>query len=187
MSFHSLEYALFLPLVFALYWALSHRLQNPFLLLASYVFYGYVHAWFLGLILLSTAVDYGCARAIARGGPGRRRYLFTSIAFNLGLLGTFKYFGFFVENAAAACAALGLPFDRPSLSLVLPVGISFYTFQTLGYTIDVYRGRIEARRNPIDYALYVAFFPQLVAGPIERAERLLPQIEAPRRFECFHL
>ena len=183
MLFHSLDYLVFLAAVLALYWALPRRGQNLLLLLASVIFYGYVHHWFLALLATSTVVDYGYGRLIAER-PGRRRlWLALSVSTNLGMLATFKYFNFFIENIDALCRSLGLALDGPTLGLVLPVGISFYTFQTLGYTIDVYRGRVEARRDLLDYAVFVGFFPQLVAGPIERAARMLPQIEARRHFD----
>jgi alginate O-acetyltransferase complex protein AlgI len=153
--------------------------RNGFLLLASYAFYGFWDWRFLSLIWISTGVDYLVGRAL-RSTPmeqqrRRKRLLLASLVTNLGLLGFFKYCGFFVESAVDALAVLGLQIDAPSLRIVLPVGISFYTFQTLSYTIDVYRGRMEAVDDPVRFATYVAFFPQLVAGPIERARDLLPQ------------
>jgi D-alanyl-lipoteichoic acid acyltransferase DltB (MBOAT superfamily) len=182
--FNSLQFAGFFVLVFAVVGLASRigdglRLRNASLLVASYVFYA---AWdwrFLALILVSTAVDYGCALAIERAGTTaarrRRALLGVSLAVNLGLLGFFKYADFFVESAASLLRALGLAAHPASLHVILPVGISFYTFQALSYTIDVYRGRIPAERDPLRYATYVAFFPQLVAGPIERGSTLLPQ------------
>ncbi len=180
MIFHSFEYIIFLITVLLVYWALPRRGQNLLLLGASYLFYGWVHAWFLWLILASTVTDYLCGLGMARY-PGRKKaLLLTSLLVNLGLLGFFKYFGFFVENLIALLEALGLPTFGNSLQILLPVGISFYTFQTLSYTIDIYRGTLKPRANLLDFALFVAFFPQLVAGPIERAKRLLPQIERQR-------
>ena len=167
---------------------LTHRAQNVLLLAASYLFYGWWDWRFLGLIWLSTAVDYTCGRKIAAADPGtprgrrlRRGWLLTSCATNLGLLGFFKYFDFFTESSVRALTLLGFAADWPTLNVVLPVGISFYTFQTLGYTVDVYRGAVRAERNPLNFALFVSFFPQLVAGPIERANVLLPQIARPRK------
>ncbi|MFZ5892689.1 MAG: MBOAT family O-acyltransferase [Myxococcota bacterium] len=183
MIFHSLDFLLFFGIVLAVYWSLKLRAQNVFLLLASYFFYGYVHPWFLSLLAASTIVDYSLARGIAAYPKHRRRFLVASLVFNLTLLGFFKYFGFFVDNVALALDRLGLHVTKPALNIVLPVGISFYTFQTLSYTIDVYRGRLEARRNFIDFAAFLSLFPQLVAGPIERATHLLPQVEKPRRFD----
>jgi len=180
VKFQSLDYAIFLLALLSVYWRLPRRPQNALLLGASYLFYGWIHPWFLALIGASTLVDYGCGLGIERAPARRRLLLGVSLACNLGLLGTFKYLGFFADAAAAALATLGLPTFETALRVVLPVGISFYTFQTLGYTIDVYRGRVAARRNLLDYALYVSLFPQLVAGPIERAGELLPQVERPR-------
>ena len=183
MLFNTLEFAVFFVLVWAVYLALSQRAQNRWLLLASYAFYG---AWdwrFLGLIALSTGVDYAIGLALGRNDVprARRRLLLASLVLNLGLLGVFKYAGFFAASFAALAGAVGWQVQPWVLDVVLPVGISFYTFQTLSYTIDVYRRQLEPVRDPLDFALFVAFFPQLVAGPIERACRLLPQIAAPRR------
>ncbi|MEZ5317423.1 MAG: MBOAT family O-acyltransferase [Vicinamibacterales bacterium] len=182
MIFHSLDFLAFFVIVVGLYWRLPHRGQNLFLLAASYVFYGWVHAWFLILILASTVIDYGVARGIEAWPARRRALLGLSLVTNLGLLASFKYFGFFVDNVWAVLDAAGLAPPKPVLHVVLPVGISFYTFQTLSYTIDVYRGQLHARKSFLDVALFVAFFPQLVAGPIERAARLLPQVERSRTF-----
>jgi len=183
MVFNSLEFAAFFLLVFALYHALGHRAQNALLLGASYVFYG---AWdwrFGGLIALSTVVDYtvGLKLAATDDDARRKRWLMASVATNLGILGTFKYAGFFADSLAELAAVGGLDLPRVTTEIVLPVGISFYTFQTLSYTIDIYRRQLQPTRRFIDFALFVAFFPQLVAGPIERASRLLPQVLAPRR------
>ncbi len=178
MLFNSSAFLLFLPLVLLAYHLAPARVRKPLLLVASYVFYA---AWdwrFLGLLVLSTAVDYACARAMRSAAPVRRKHLlYVSLALNLGVLATFKYFDFFVANLRALLHTAGLGvLDSVGLELILPLGISFYTFQTLAYTIDVYRGDIEACDRPVDYAIFVAYFPQLVAGPIERASRLLPQI-----------
>jgi len=164
---------------------LKHRQQNVLLLLASYFFYGCWDYRFLSLIFVSTIVDYAAGLAIPSArNRGRetlaRLALIMSLVTNLGLLGVFKYFDFFSWGAARLLTTLGFSVSRPVLEIALPVGISFYTFQTLSYTIDIYRGRIEPTRNLLDFALFVAFFPQLVAGPIERASRLLPQVQKPR-------
>lgn len=182
MLFNTLVFWLFFALVFVLYRVSPHRRQNALLLVASYVFYGWWDWRFLGLIWVSTVVDYVAARRIAAGttASGRRGWLIVSVATNLGLLGLFKYFNFFASSLVQLLDRIGLQADDVTLNIVLPVGISFYTFQTMSYTIEVYRGSIKARRSLPDLALYVAFFPQLVAGPIERAGRLLPQIERPR-------
>ncbi len=183
MAFNSIQYAVFLATVVALFWSLRrHRTVRIVLLLAaSYVFYG---AWdwrFTSLLALSTVVDYSVGRRleVATDQKRRRRLLLVSVITNLTILGFFKYFGFFVDSAATLLEALGLGASRPTLQIVLPVGISFYTFQTMSYTIDVYHRRIRPTKDFIAFATYVAFFPQLVAGPIERAERLLPQLEHP--------
>lgn len=178
MIFTELRFLGFFLLVFALHWRCTalpwrHRL----LLVASYVFYGAWDYRFLGLIMLSTLADYTAGRLLeASATPGRRRAILTgTLVFNLGLLGVFKYFNFFAASLVALAARFDLALSQPTLQLVLPVGISFYTFQSLSYTVDVYRGEIRAERNLQTYALFVAFFPQLVAGPIMRARDFLPQ------------
>jgi len=180
--FHSVDFIVFFAAVVALYWCLPHRGQNALLLVASYVFYGYVHPWFLILIASSTTIDYVSARGMERWPDRRRTFMALSIATNFGMLGFFKYFDFFVENAQTALGALGLHPGLPALRIVLPVGISFYTFQAMRYTVDVYRGELRARRSLLDVAVFISFFPHLVAGPIQRASFLLPQVETPRRF-----
>jgi D-alanyl-lipoteichoic acid acyltransferase DltB (MBOAT superfamily) len=181
--FNSLHFVAFFCIVYALYRVLPHRAQNVLLLVASYYFYA---AWdwrFLGLLILSTLVDYSCARAMDHTADTRRRRLLLvlSIGFNLSLLGFFKYFNFFAENFSGLVAAAGWHPDFVTLRVLLPIGISFYTFVTMSYVIDVYRGEIRPTRNLIDFGVFVAFFPHLVAGPILRATRLLPQIAEERR------
>ena len=180
MFFNSLHFAAFFPIVLLGALALRRRVRarNAFLLVASYYFYGCWDWRFLSLIAVSTVVDYVCGRLMDVGaaprGPRERRILLVSLGTNLGLLATFKYFDFFASSAADLLQRAGLAVDPPLLDVVLPVGVSFYTFQTLSYTIDVHRR--TARDRPasfLDFALFVAFFPQLVAGPIERAARLL--------------
>ncbi len=186
MLFNSFSFALFLPTVFAAYWLIgSRRRQNLFLMIASYVFYGWWDWRFLGLILLSSCVDYVAAHAIHASSiqTVRKRWFSLSLSVNLGLLGFFKYFNFFAASLHSSMASVGVELSGPTLSIVLPVGISFYTFQTLSYTIDVYRRRIEPVREPIAFFAFVAFFPQLVAGPIERASNLLPQFQRSRSFD----
>ena len=183
MVFNSWEFWLFFPAVYVVYLLLPRvMLQNLLLLSASYFFYASWNWRFLGLILASTAVDYLCGRGLDRFESPRTRktLLLVSIVFNLSLLGIFKYFDFFASSLGQLLAGLGLTVSLPHLQLILPVGISFYTFQTLSYTIDVYRRELPSTRNLLNFALYVAFFPQLVAGPIERAKRFLPQIESAR-------
>jgi len=182
--FHSLDYLVFLTAVCGVYWLLPRRGQNALLLGASYVFYGYVHLWYLVPLVCATALDFACGIGMTVLPRRRKLLLLLSVGTNLALLGTFKYHGFFVENAGTLLQAVGLPTSRSVLALTLPVGISFYTFQSLGYIIDVYRGRVEARRNLLDFALFVSFFPQLVAGPIERAEQMFPQVERRRTFDA---
>lgn len=182
MIFHSLDFLLFFLCVLFVYWCLNHRTQNIFLLLSSYFFYGYIHPWFLLLILTSTVVDYLCGLGMLHLPHKKKRFLITSVATNLGMLAGFKYFNFFIENISTVLTSIGIANNPSTLTIILPVGISFYTFQTLSYTIDIYKCELEPRKNIIDFSLFVAFFPQLVAGPIERAKRLLPQIEASRTF-----
>jgi D-alanyl-lipoteichoic acid acyltransferase DltB (MBOAT superfamily) len=182
--FNSYTFLVFFAIVYLCYLATqrSVRLQNALLLVASYVFYG---AWdwrFLGLILLSTAVDFIAASRIedASTSTERRTWLTVSVIANLGVLAFFKYLDFALDSFRELAGLVGLEISQRSLGIILPVGISFYTFQTLAYTIDVYRRRIPACRDPLGFALFVAFFPQLVAGPIERATHLLPQMLRPR-------
>jgi len=183
MLFNSAIFFLFLAIVLPVYYALSRRAQNFWLLVASYVFYGYWDWRFLSLLAISTVVDYVCGLKIESAPETRvrKRFLLLSVAANLGILGFFKYFNFFTGSAEALLDAFGLKPSFPLLQIVLPVGISFYTFQTMSYTIDIYRGKMRPTRDFLTFALYVSYFPQLVAGPIERASRLLPQLLAPRR------
>ena len=182
MIFHSLDFVIFFILVTAVYWRLPHRGQNVLLLVASYFFYGYVHPWFLILIASSTVIDYLSARGMERWPARRRAFMAASIVTNFGMLGFFKYFNFFVDNLHAVLEAAGLQVSLPVLRVILPVGISFYTFQAMSYTVDVFRGELRARRSLLDVAVFISFFPHLVAGPIQRASYLLPQVEARRRF-----
>lgn len=183
MSFNSWQFLVLAAVVYPLYFRLPHAGQNWLLLIASYVFYGAWDVRFLLLIAGSTLLDYYVALRLDETADRtlRKRWLAVSLVGNLGTLAFFKYFGFFVESASAALESLGIPSARLRLDIVLPVGISFYTFQTLSYAVDVYRGELKATRSLRDFALFVAYFPQLVAGPIERATRLLPQIINPRR------
>jgi D-alanyl-lipoteichoic acid acyltransferase DltB (MBOAT superfamily) len=183
MVFNSLHFVWFFVVVYAAYRLLPHRAQNWLLLVASYYFYGSWDWRFLGLLIASTLVDYSCALAIERSSDQRRRraILFLSLCFNLTLLGFFKYFNFFADNLHGIFATLGWRVDFVTMRVLLPVGISFYTFVTMSYVIDVYRREAHATRNLLDFAVFVAFFPHLVAGPILRAASLLSQIQMPRR------
>ncbi len=183
MIFHSLDFLAFFAIVVSIYWRLEHRWQNVLLLAASYVFYGWVHPWFVLLMLTSTTVDYWAALRMEDDPARKRAYLYASLGVNLGMLGVFKYYNFFIENVRELLAGFGLVVSPPTLELVLPAGISFYTFQALSYTVDVYKGEMRARRNAVDFALFVAFFPHLVAGPIMRARNLLVQVERPRTWD----
>jgi len=179
LVFNSFVFVIFLGVVCTLYWAAPSRLRNPILLVGSYVFYGWWDYRFLSLLLISTVVDFAVGRRLdgEQAERRRRRWLLVSVAVNLGILGFFKYSGFFLDSLSELSTSLGLGELNPALRVVLPVGISFYTFQTMSYTFDIYRRRIRPTRSIIDFGTYVAYFPQLVAGPIERAQRLLPQIE----------
>ena len=189
MLFNSLEFFLFLPIIFFAYWFLFQRTlkrQNIFLLISSYVFYGWWDWRFLSLIFLSTIVDYFIGLAIYESTKNRKRklLLWGSIIFNLGLLGFFKYHNFFIESWVDVLASIG--YEQKSmwtLQVILPVGISFYTFQTMSYSLDIYYKRMKPTKDFISFASFVSFFPQLVAGPIERASNLLPQILKPRKFK----
>ena len=181
MVFNSFVFVVFFALVYGLYIVLRHRAQNVLLLVASYVFYGWWDWRFLSLVLASTVLDYVCGLRIVDDASRRRLWISLSMAGNLGLLFFFKYFNFFADSTARALAFFGLEADWTTLNIVLPVGISFYTFQTMSYTLDIYRGTLAPTRSLLNFSLYVAFFPQLVAGPIERASHLLPQVEKPRR------
>jgi len=185
MQFNSFEYLIFFPIVAALYFALPHRFRWILLLSASYFFYMCWKAEYALLILLSTLVDYWAALRMGatEQRKRRRRYLVASLIVNLGLLFSFKYFNFVSHSIQGLFGGLGLSNDFPMLNVLLPVGISFYTFQTLSYTIDVYRGVREPERHFGIFAVYVSFFPQLVAGPIERSTRLLPQFFERHGFE----
>lgn len=185
MLFNSLTFLVFFVVVYSLYLSLrsNYRYQNTLLLIASYVFYGSWNWKFLFLLLLSSIVDFFVGRAIyLNKNPQTRKYYLTiSVLTNLSILGFFKYSNFFVESFVQLLDVFGMSADPITLNIILPVGISFYTFQTMSYTIDVYRRRLKPAHNFFDFALFVSFFPQLVAGPIERATNLLPQILSPRK------
>lgn len=185
MLFNSIDFAVFLPIVFTIYWLIRNvKLQNFFIVVASYVFYGWWDWRFLSLILFSTLVDYfvGVKLSNAKNKLNRKIYLLISIFVNLGFLGFFKYYNFFVDNFVQAFSFFGNEIQANSLNIILPVGISFYTFQTLSYSIDVYKRKLEPTKDFIAFQAFVGFFPQLVAGPIERATNLLPQFYSKRTF-----
>jgi D-alanyl-lipoteichoic acid acyltransferase DltB (MBOAT superfamily) len=188
MLFNSFDFALFLPIVFILYWFVANkniRMQNLLIVVASYVFYGWWDWRFLSLILFSTLVDYlvGVRLGTEDNQAKRKVLLWTSILVNLGFLGFFKYYNFFLDNFIASFSFFGREITANSLNIILPVGISFYTFQTLSYSIDVYKRKLRPTKDFIAFAAFVSFFPQLVAGPIERAKNLLPQFFRSRTFD----
>ncbi len=187
MLFNSIEFAIFLPIVFALYWWLGKRLsiQNLILVVSGFIFYGWWDWKFLILLVVSSGIDFVSALFIAKSSdPVRRKVLLMlSIACNLGILGFFKYFNFFVDSFVSAFRFFGHDMDSIALRIILPVGVSFYTFQALSYTIDVYRNKLVPTKNILTYLSFISFFPQLVAGPIERATNMLPQYLVKRVFD----
>jgi len=188
MSFNSIDFAIFLPIVFFLYWFVAPKnitYQNSIIVSASYIFYGWWDWRFLSLLLISTIIDFtvGLRLQNERKPVNRKFFLWISILVNLGLLGFFKYYNFFLENFVTAFSLFGTNIKPNSLNIILPVGISFYTFQTLSYTIDVYKKKLEPTKDFIAFSAFVCFFPQLVAGPIERATHLLPQFNNKRLFD----
>jgi D-alanyl-lipoteichoic acid acyltransferase DltB (MBOAT superfamily) len=188
MLFNSIDFAIFVPIVFILYWFVSDKhlsLQNFLIVVSSYIFYGWWDWRFLSLLFFSTIVDYsvGLKLKTENRKSMRKVLLWISILLNLGLLGFFKYYNFFLENFKAAFKFFGSEINSNSLNIILPVGISFYTFQTLSYVIDVYNRKLEPTKNFVAFTAYVSFFPQLVAGPIERATYLLPQFYKKRKFD----
>ncbi len=188
MLFNSIDFAVFLPIIFILYWFVTNKdlkLQNLLIVVSSYVFYGWWDWRFLSLIFFSTIVDYSIGIALSKeeNQLKRKLLLWTSILVNLGFLGFFKYYNFFLDNFLTAFSFFGHPLNASTLNIILPVGISFYTFQTLSYTIDVYNRKLEPTKDFIIFTAFVSFFPQLVAGPIERAKHLLPQFYFKRTFD----
>ncbi len=193
MQFTSSVFVVFFVGVFALYWLLptilnpqnsqaKKNIQNIILLTSSYVFYGWVHPWFCFLLATSTMIDFLCAQKIHDDRSNSKKWLVLSLVTNLGMLGFFKYANFFIDNVTLVLSALGLSLDPIVLEILLPVGISFYTFQSMSYTIDIYRKEQEPHKSLVEFALFVSFFPQLVAGPIERARHILPQITVARQW-----
>jgi alginate O-acetyltransferase complex protein AlgI len=188
MLFNSIDFAIFVPIVFILYWFATNKnlnLQNFLIVASSYLFYGWWDWRFLSLILLSSLVDFfiGLALIHQENETKRKALMWTSILINLGFLGFFKYYNFFLDNFITAFSFFGSNIKANSLNIILPVGISFYTFQTLSYSIDVYKRKLEPTKDFIAFSAFVSFFPQLVAGPIERATHLLPQFYKKRTFD----
>lgn len=185
MIFNSFSYLIFFPVVTLLYFLLPKKIRWVWLLVSSYYFYMNWHAEYALLMAASTVVTYACALLVSRFEKQKTRklVLIAGIVFNVGLLGYFKYTGMFIDVLNRACAFLGLEMQLPQVDILLPVGISFYTFQALGYMIDVYKKRTKAETNLFRYALFISFFPQLVAGPIERSSRLLKQLSTPHDFD----
>ncbi|WP_298894542.1 MBOAT family O-acyltransferase [uncultured Psychroserpens sp.] len=188
MLFNSIDFAVFLPIVFVLYWFVTQKnlkYQNILIVVASYVFYGWWDYRFLALIVFSTLVDFSIGKLLkTETQPSKRKWLlWISIAVNIGFLGFFKYYNFFIDNFTSVFTFFGQEIKSNTLDIILPVGISFYTFQTLSYTIDVYKKKLEPTNDIVAFAAFVSFFPQLVAGPIERATNLLPQFFKQRQFE----
>jgi len=183
MNFVQFEFPIFFGLIFILFWTLKRRAwQNMLLVVCSAVFYGWVHPWFLLLLYGSAILDFNMGKRMVEDADNKKRYLWISMLGNVGMLGYFKYCNFFIDNFNAIFATLGLGASLQNLSIFLPVGISFYTFQTMSYTIDIYKGELKPRNNFIDYLAFISFFPQLVAGPVERAATLLPQMETDKVF-----
>lgn len=188
MLFNSFEYLLFFITVFILYWFVTDKnlkLQNILLIIAGYTFYGWWNVKFLILLAFSTLLDYYVGIRIYQTPDKRMKkiWLFGSIAVNIALLGFFKYYNFFAQSWMDAWASLGYHMHPWTLKIILPVGISFYTFQSMSYALDIYKGKLEPTKDLITYAAFVSFFPQLVAGPIERAAHLLPQLQEKRKFD----
>lgn len=187
MLFNTIEFAVFAIVVFYAYWALRRhlRLQNALVVVASYIFYAYWDWRFLSLLLVTTGATYLSGILIERAETRRRSrcVMWANVVLNIGMLAFFKYFHFFAEGAQALAGVIGYRLDTVTTSIVLPIGISFYTFQAVGYTVDVYKRRTEASHDPLAFMAFIAFFPQLVAGPIERASDLLPQFRRSRRFD----
>jgi D-alanyl-lipoteichoic acid acyltransferase DltB (MBOAT superfamily) len=188
MLFNSVEFLIFLITVFVLYWFVfkkNLKAQNFLVLVASYLFYGWWDYRFLSLIFLSTIIDYIVGLKVFQALSQREKkiWMWLSVVFNLGMLGFFKYYNFFADSFAEALGSIGYTVDVLTLNIILPVGISFYTFQTMSYTLDIYKGKLEPTKDFIAFGAFVSFFPQLVAGPIERASNLLPQMHNKRAFK----
>ena len=188
MNFNSLQYLIYLPVVLILYFILPKKIKNPVLLIASFYFYMCWEPIYALLMLFSIAATYLCGILVHKQAFGKKKlWLILCLIINLGILFFFKYFNFCTDTLRDLFSFIGFSVSLPTLNVLLPVGISFYTFQALGYTIDVYRGDIPAEKNFIDYALFVSFFPQLVAGPIERTTNIIPQLKQPHKFRFVNL
>jgi len=187
MWFHRIEFFWFLLIAIPVYYSLNLRWQNIWLMIASYVFYSWWDWRFLSLVLISTLCDFNSAKLMEDKPQYKKICLWTSVVVDMGMLLFFKYCNFFIDSTHDLLTALGLPIEKHVLAIILPPGISFYTFQTLSYVIDVYRGQIKACRNWVNFALYQTYFPQLVAGPVDRADSLLRQIEEPRKVTWWHV
>jgi alginate O-acetyltransferase complex protein AlgI len=186
VTFTTVTFILFLLVVFTLHWSFrGRRMRNAVLLIGSYVFYSWWDWRFSGLMLAASLMDYAAGVGMQKVGqsPWRKRILLISLVGNLGMLGLFKYFNFFATNLQILAHALGVQLDAVTINVILPAGISFYTFQTMSYTIEIYRGQLKPTRDLLSYLTFVSFFPHLVAGPIMRAHNLLPQIQAERSFD----
>jgi len=189
MFFNSIEFSIFLPIIFFLYWFITNKnlkIQNVLIIIASYIFYGWWDWRFLSLIIFSTLIDYSIGILLYKENNDRKRklLLWISILVNIGFLGYFKYYNFFVDSFISTFSFFGANAGFSSINIILPVGISFYTFQTLSYTIDIYKRKLKPTNDIISFGAFVCFFPQLVAGPIERATHLLPQFYKKRHFDC---
>ena len=183
MNFVQFEFPIFFVLVFTIFWLLKKRAwQNLLLVVCSAVFYGWVHPWFLLLLYGSAILDFNMGKRMVDDSANKKRYLWISMLGNVGMLGYFKYCNFFIDNFNAIFSSMGMGASLQNLEIFLPVGISFYTFQTMSYTIDIYKGELKPRNNFVDYLAFISFFPQLVAGPVERAATLLPQMEMDKVF-----
>ncbi|MEQ9423697.1 MAG: MBOAT family O-acyltransferase [Cyclobacteriaceae bacterium] len=186
MLFHSIEFGVFFLAFFIFYWWISsHKIQNVAILIASYIFYAFWDWRFLALIIISSATDFFAGILIyhAKNSRIKKGFLLLSLVINLGLLGFFKYYNFFIESFINLFSLISIDLNWSTLNLILPLGISFYTFQTISYTIDIYRGEFVPTKNPFEFFAFVSFFPQLIAGPIERAKGLLPQFQRERVFD----
>lgn len=187
MLFNSIDFLFFLPIVFVVYWGVfrnNYQYQNGSIVLASYIFYGWWDVRFLALIVFSSVLDFGIGLKIdhTKNTKIKKRWLWLSLSANLGILGFFKYYNFFIDSFVQGFTFFGISLETTHMQIILPVGISFYTFQTLSYTIDIFRNQLKPTRNIVAFLAFVSFFPQLVAGPIERARHLLPQFHKKRTF-----